>query len=54
MANEEHLKILKQGATAWNQWHKENPATMPDLKCSVGFQPTDCKSNCTNLRDAVL
>ena len=31
MANEEHLKILKQGVDAWNQWRKENPKIMPDL-----------------------
>ena len=31
MANPEHLKILKEGAEAWNQWRKENPAVRPDL-----------------------
>jgi hypothetical protein len=31
MANEEHLKILKQGVEAWNRWRKENPDTAPDL-----------------------
>ena len=31
MANEEHLKILKQGVAAWNQWRKQNPETVPDL-----------------------
>ena len=31
MANPEHLKILKQGANAWNKWRKENPAITPDL-----------------------
>ena len=25
MANEEHLKILKQGGQIWNQWRKTNP-----------------------------
>jgi uncharacterized protein YjbI with pentapeptide repeats len=31
MANEEHLKILKQGVNAWNEWRKKNPGTEPDL-----------------------
>jgi hypothetical protein len=31
MANEEHLKILKQGVKAWNEWRKENPDILPDL-----------------------
>jgi uncharacterized protein YjbI with pentapeptide repeats len=31
MANEEHLKILEQGAKAWNQWREENPDVRPDL-----------------------
>ena len=25
MANEEHLRILKQGVTAWNQWREDHP-----------------------------
>jgi len=31
MANEEHLKILKQGVEAWNKWRSTNPDTVPDL-----------------------
>ena len=31
MANEEHLKILKQGVDVWNQWREENPDIQPDL-----------------------
>ncbi len=31
MANEEHLKILKQGVEAWNEWRKKNPQRTPDL-----------------------
>jgi len=31
MANEEHLKILKQGVEVWNQWREENPEIAPDL-----------------------
>ncbi len=31
MANEEHLKILKQGVEAWNEWREKNPKKTPDL-----------------------
>jgi uncharacterized protein YjbI with pentapeptide repeats len=31
MANEEHVKILRQGVDAWNQWRKENPDITPNL-----------------------
>jgi hypothetical protein len=31
MANEEHLKILKQGVEAWNKWRGENIRITPDL-----------------------
>lgn len=31
MANNEYLKILKQGIEAWNKWRQENPEIKPDL-----------------------
>ncbi len=31
MANEEHLKILKQGVEAWNEWREKNPPITPGL-----------------------
>jgi hypothetical protein len=31
MANPEHVKILKQGVEAWNQWRRQNPGVAPDL-----------------------
>jgi TIR domain/Pentapeptide repeats (8 copies) len=31
MANEEHLKILKQDVQIWNDWRIENPTILPDL-----------------------
>lgn len=32
MANEEHLKILKEGVEVWNRWREENPNIRPDLE----------------------
>ena len=32
MANEEHLAVLRQGVSAWNQWRKENPEIRIDLR----------------------
>lgn len=31
MANEEHLKILKQGQKTWNKWREDYPNIKPDL-----------------------
>ena len=31
MANQEHIKILKQGVQAWNRWRREHPEIQPDL-----------------------
>lgn len=31
MANEEHLKLLKQGVHVWNTWREANPEVQPDL-----------------------
>ncbi len=30
MANEEHLKILKQGVEAWNAWREDDLDVFPD------------------------
>ncbi|HEY7419444.1 MAG TPA: pentapeptide repeat-containing protein, partial [Ktedonobacteraceae bacterium] len=32
MANPEHLEILKQGVAKWNEWRRDNPGVVPDLK----------------------
>lgn len=31
MVNRRHLKILKQGVKAWNEWREENPGVRVDL-----------------------
>jgi uncharacterized protein YjbI with pentapeptide repeats len=51
MANEEHLKILKQGAEAWNRWRKENPDIKPDLSGEILSKINLLEMN---LNDAVL
>ena len=32
MANEEHLRILREGVNRWNQWRKDNSEIEPDLR----------------------
>ena len=32
MANREHIRILKQGVDAWNQWRSTNPGIQPNLR----------------------
>lgn len=31
MANEDHVRILKEGSGRWNAWREENPGIKPDL-----------------------
>jgi hypothetical protein len=31
VADEEHLKIIRQGVDVWNEWRKKNPELIPDL-----------------------
>jgi hypothetical protein len=40
MANKEHLEILKQGVKVWNQWRKDNPDIIPNLR-GVDFRGAD-------------
>jgi hypothetical protein len=35
MAKREHVKILKQGVKTWNQWRKNNPDIVPDLRATI-------------------
>lgn len=34
MANDEHLRILRQGVEVWNTWREENPDIRPDLRAA--------------------
>ena len=51
MANEEHLKRLRQGAEAWNVWRKEHPEIRPDL---AGANLDRTRLQDANLQDANL
>ena len=51
MANEEHIKIIKQGGAAWNAWRAENPNVRPNLR---GADLSRANLNCTNLSGADL
>ena len=31
VANDEHVRLLKQGVAAWNAWRNENPDIRPNL-----------------------
>jgi len=44
MANLEHLKILKQGASTWNKWREQNPGINPDLR-TVSLIDADLRSS---------
>ncbi len=56
MANEEHLKILKQGVEAWNGWREENPAIEPDLSRTdlPSIDLIEANLRGTNLRETNL
>jgi hypothetical protein len=66
MTNKGHLQILRQGVTVWNQWRKDNPYIMPDLRWATligvnlsrydlrGVSLTGANLRDANLRDADL
>jgi Pentapeptide repeats (8 copies) len=61
MANEEHLKILKQGVEQWNKWREENESIKPDLQVADlrganlnGANLSDAELNGAKLFDAEL
>ena len=51
MANEEHLKILKQGVEVWNRWRVRNPLIQPDLN---GANLSGAKLDSVDLSYAML
>ena len=61
MANEEHLKILKQGVGAWNRWHRKYLFIRPDLSEAnlsgadlIGVDLSDVNLRRANLTSANL
>jgi hypothetical protein len=56
MANEEHLKILKQGVEQWNKWREENESIKPDLQVAdlSGADLSDAKLSGSDLIGAKL
>jgi hypothetical protein len=61
MANEEHVRILRSGVMAWNDWRKLNPRVVPSLRDAVleGSDLVDVNLNradliCANLNRAKL
>ena len=51
MANEQHLKILKQGVNVWNEWRGKNRGMQPDLS-DVDLSSTHLRG--VNFEDADL
>ena len=49
--NKKHLKILKQGVIAWNQWREENPDVIPEL---AGVKLSDLQLDGIHLNGADL
>ena len=56
MANQEHLKILKQGVEVWNTWREENKEIRPDLYSAnlIGVSLNDANLVGADLRRADL
>lgn len=51
MANKEHLRILKQGAEAWNEWRNENPSMRFNLS-GADLDGTDLRG--VNVEGAIV
>ena len=54
VADEEHLKIIRQGVAAWNDWRQKNPKLRPDLSgAGSGFGKSLPMSGCVSSYSAV-
>ncbi len=51
MANPEHLRVFKQGVTAWNQWRRKHHSVQPDLS-DADLREASLRS--ANLNNAIL
>jgi len=51
MANPEHLRIFRQGVTAWNQWRRKHHSVQPDLS-DADLREASLRS--ANLNNAIL
>lgn len=56
MADEKHVELLRQGELAWNQWRRENPNVIPDLRRAElqSSQLANCDLSAADLREARL
>jgi Pentapeptide repeats (8 copies) len=56
MANEEHLKIIRQGADVWNEWREKNRGLQPNLSKADLFRAdlTQADLRGADLREADL
>jgi len=59
--NDQHLRLLEQGVTAWNEWRLQNPSEVPDLtgadlstKNLIGVHFRNARLNGMLLRRACL
>ncbi len=56
MANEEHLKLIKNGIDNWNEWRQKNPELKPDLTLADlrGSKLQKINLNNSNLKECKL